>query len=322
MACEILDYRYTSEWNLDSILRDDSFRNNLQPYYPLVVSTQSGLDYNAQTRVWQDFLDNRKKGRPRTMRNSTPDSVTSYAAEQLGVKQQIVTLQAECAASTYAFYHASLISLDLQQPVLVFAADNLVSDYATWYFNSYGALDNSTGRPFDASSRGFRMGSGACVFLIKHSSVKLQIDPLAVIKNFWFYTNPLLVANPGSEDDIIKNIGQINYKNIDLWIAHATGTPVGDIVEYNFFKKTIDHDCPIIGYKGYIGHCLSASAGMELAMLLEDKKKAELSPNIILGNPIVDDPRILTNPAKFNYKHILKTSLGFGGKIAAMEIDL
>lgn len=322
MACEILDYRYITDWNLDTILKDDSFNNQLQSDFCLISSTQSGLEPSAQTQAWRDFFDQRRRGRPSVLRNSTADSITSCVAQSLRLHGKVVTAHAECAGTAYALHLASLMSLDSQQPVVVFAADNFVNEYDTWHFNSFGALDHNTGLPFDSTSRGFKMGTGACLFLVKHHSVPSTLSAKAVIQNFHFYTNPDLIANPGQARDIIKHIGAIDYKKIKFWNAHATGTPVGDAVEYEFFSQTVKHDCAIVSYKGHVGHCMSASAGIELGMALDDCAAGQLRPNILRGAPIVQDTRIISQPVAFGPGRMLKTSLGFGGKTCAMEIDL
>lgn len=322
MACEILDYRYITNWDLDAILKDRVFAAQLQSNFGLIVSTQSGLDPSAQTQAWRDFFDQRRRGRPSILRNSTADSVTSYVANTLGLADRVMSTHAECAGTAYALYLASLVSQDTSRPVVVFAADNFDNDYDQWHFNSFGALDNQTGIPFDSTSRGFRMGTGACLYLVKHHSVAWALSPCATIQNFYFYTNPDLVANPGGAQNIINNIGPIDYASIDFWNAHATGTPVGDTVEYDFFRQTVHQDCPIVGYKGYVGHCISASAGIELAMALDDCAARQLRPNVFRGAPIASDSRIISQPTSFGPGRMLKTSLGFGGKTCAMEIDL
>ena len=322
MQTEILDYRYVTSWELEKLLSDPTFNDNLEPTWPLITTTFSGLKTNDDEAVWRDFIAGKRRGKPSELRNSTIHSTLSYAGDHLGVHRQVLNVHAACASSLYALYTASLMSQDLQTPALVFCADNLNSDYHHWHFNSFGAMNQETGRPFDSTSKGFRMGVGAAVYLIKHPSVKHRMTPKAVVQNYSFYTNPALVANPGSAQDIINNITGINYKDIDLWNAHATGTPLGDNVEYEYFAKTIKQDIPIVGFKSYVGHCMSAAGCIEIAMAMDGKANNVLLPNRPIGDIIVKDDRIITEQASFPYKKMLKTSLGFGGKTAVAEIDL
>ena len=165
------------------------------------------------------------------------------------------------------------------------------------------------------------MGTGICMYLVKHPDVKFNMPSKATITNFAFYTNHEF-TNPGTSDNIINNISGIDYSNIDFYNAHATGTPVGDIIEYEYFSKTIKGNVPIVSYKGHIGHCVSAAGGMEIALALDGKRDNVLVGNNIAGDKIINDDRIITTNTTFPYKHMLKASFGFGGKNAIAKIDL
>lgn len=322
MQLELLDYQYLTNWNLNELTTKFKAQHDINPSWPLVCTTLSSFSSEANQNVWADFTNGRKRGRPREIRGSTIDSAFTYVAEQLGLTGFVQNVQGACAGSLYAFYNAALISQSTQLPVIVWCGDNYIHPYGSWHFNSFGALDQETGLPFDSTSKGFKLGDAAALYLVKHPSVKHTADVRAVIQNFHFYTNPELVTNPGSADDIIRNLSNIDFKRVELWNAHATGTPVGDPVEYEFFSKTIKQDIPIIGYKGYVGHTLSACGAIEIALALDDKARNELRPNLLNGPAIAVDDRIITSPTAFTYTHMLKTSMGFGGKTAVVEIDL
>jgi hypothetical protein len=57
-------------------------------------------------------------------------------------------------------------------------------------------------------------------------------------------------------------------------------------------------------------------------MALDDCAARELRPNILRGPVIASDSRIISQPIPFGPGRMLKTSLGFGGKICVMEIDM
>jgi hypothetical protein len=61
---------------------------------------------------------------------------------------------------------------------------------------------------------------------------------------------------------------------------------------------------------------------IEISTALDCKKDGILKPNIILGDKLTSDSRIITDPVKFDFKRMLKTSLAFGGKTVVAEIDL
>lgn len=321
MKCEILDYKTEASWNLDEFLSEPNFKSQIEPTWPLVVSTLSSTSQNGPHSLMSDYLAGKPRGKPSTLRNGTLHSTISKVGKQLGMTRQIFNVQAACASSLYMFYVAAMMSLDSQTPVVVFAGD-VATDYNIWHFRSFGACDQETGHPFDKNSKGFRMGTGMALYIIKHPSVKSKLDPKAVIQDFAFFTKPELIANPGSVDEMVANLSHLNYKDIDLWNAHATGTPIGDQAEYEYFSRTIKQDIPIVSFKGHLGHCMAAAGAMEIAMALDCKKNNLLLPNTIVGEKIANDDRIITAPTSFTYRKMLKTSLGFGGTTIVAEIDL
>lgn len=323
MQTEILDYRFTTEWNLESILKDETFHVNLQPKFPLVVTTMSFRESSSNENCRTDYISGKRRGKPSEVLDSFSGSVIARrAGDYLGLSGQNILINANCASTLYALHMATIYSQLNNTPAVVVCADNVNHPYDIWRFSSLGALDNETGRPFDKSSKGFKMGKSVSVFLVKHPSVKFNLAPKATIINYGFYTNNQLLTNPGTSEDIIKNLPNMNYRDIDFWNAHATGTPVGDIVEYDYFNSVIAQDIPIVSYKGHVGHSMSAAGAIELILSLEGKKNNILLPNIIHGEKIVNDDRIITEQTKFPFTKMLKASLGFGGKIAVAEIDL
>lgn len=322
MSCEILDYRYSTEWNIDKLLTDFIQITNIDPSWPLVISTMSTVGESYFSQVWKEYDSGKRRGRPSLLSDVSKGNIGTHVGKLLHTSGQIITTNATCAGSLYAFNIASLLSQSQNKPVVVVCCDDMTSDYHLWHFRSFGALDMDSGRPFDSSSKGFRMNCGIAVFLVKHPNVKLSQSVKAYLSDFGFYTNPDLIANPGSADDIIKNLSHINYKDVDLWNAHATGTPVGDITEYKYFNAVCGPDVPIVSYKGIVGHCMSAAGGIEIAMMLDDQVNDQLRPNNIQGNKIVIDDRIITEPMKFDFKTVLKANLGFGGKTAVAKIHL
>lgn len=323
MMCEILYYKYDLTWNLTEFLKDEYFKSLIQPSFPLITSTMSPVEPNCRLENYKDYIAGKRRGKPKSLLSSTEHAVNTFVADQLNLNSISFNLLAACARSLYSFYIASQISLANNSPVIVFSGDNFLDgNFTMWMFNSYGAVSQESGLPFDNTSKGFRMNTGVSLFLIKHPSVKYNLDTIATIKNFYFYTNASLATHPGDAETIYQNFSNIDFKSIDLWNAHATGTPIGDIIEYEFFAKACKHDIPIIGYKGYVGHCMSASGAIELAMMLDDKQNNILKPNIIKGNKIVNDDRIITESQSFCYKKVIKTSFAFGGKTVVTEIDL
>ena len=322
MITEILTYHHSLDWNIEQFVDSTGLANIVQPHWSMVTSTRSGLV--STDSVGKDLFELKKKrGRPTELRNSTTDSLGSFVANKLHLNGLITNVSAECSGSIHALYTASAISLSQQQPVIVFCADNLVDDaMQMWRFSSMGALDQSSGRAFDSTSAGLRMGRGMVAMLVKHPSVKFNMSSFATISNYIFRTNPKLIANPGDAHQLARDISGIDFDTIDFWNAHATGTPVGDQFEYDLFNTLVHKDIPIVSYKSRIGHCISASGAIEMCMSFDDYRAKTLRPNVLAGDPIVKDSRIIVDPVPFPGKRILKANFGFGGKNSFCQIDI
>jgi 3-oxoacyl-[acyl-carrier-protein] synthase-1 len=318
---EILLYSYSTDWNYHSCF-NSNFIDIAQSTFPLVVSTSTGTI--STNKIHHDFyIEKRKRGKPSELRESFRDGLISLVASKLNLAGYVVNVSAECSGSLYALHVASMLSKQMNSPVFVFVADNLLADeIQMWRFNSFGALDQNTGRAFDDSSRGFRMGAGSALMLIKHPDVTHDLSAIAVISNYNFYTNPTLISNPGASVDLINSIKNIDFSSINVWNAHATGTPIGDRFEYEVFSSLIKHNAPIVGYKSYFGHCITASGAIEICSMIDDYRSGLLRPNIIKGSKIINDDRIITEPVKFPGTRIIKASFGFGGKNAICQIDI
>ena len=109
MAIEILDYRHSTEWKLAEFTEDESFTANIEPEWPLVLSTFSCLDPYNLNSVWQDFFAGKRRGKPTELRNISMDGMTAFAGCRLGVAREVFNVQAACAGSMYAFHIASLL---------------------------------------------------------------------------------------------------------------------------------------------------------------------------------------------------------------------
>ena len=322
MITEILTYHHSLDWNIEQFVDSTGLANIVQPHWPMVTSSKGGLiPTNKPSR---DFFELKKKrGRPTELRNSTIDALVSLVATKLHLNGFVTNVVAECSGSMHALYTASMVSLQHQLPVVVFCAENLLDDELNmWRFTSMGALDQSSGRAFDSTSAGFRMGRGMAAMLIKHPSVKFNMSAYATVSNYIFRTNPELVANPGNAHDLARDVTGIDFNTIDFWNAHATGTPVGDKFEYDLFNTLVHKDIPIVSYKSRIGHCISASGAIEMCMSFDDYRAKTLRPNVLAGDPIVKDSRIIVDAVPFPGKRILKANFGFGGKNSFCQIDI
>ena len=235
----------------------------------------------------------------------------------------IVSIDAACA------YLKSNPDLDA---MLVGATDRTADAFNMYWFNILGALSpTGMSAPFDKSRNGFVMGEGAATIIIEPLSKALKrganvyatINGCGVITKFDSDTSP----DPEGEGAVqcmltaCKQAG-LNPSFIDYVNAHATSTPVGDIIEYDAIAKIIKHDVVVVSNKGQIGHAMSACGLIETIYTLLTMKMGISPGNANLVDPIGDSNLILpTESIKVDVKYAMKNSFGFGGRNASMILE-
>ncbi|QEL14306.1 type I polyketide synthase [Limnoglobus roseus] len=203
-------------------------------------------------------------------------------AKTLGLGGGTFTLDAACASSLYALKLAADELLARRADVMLAGGCSRPdSQYTQMGFSQLRAL-SPTGRcsPFDATADGLVVGEGAGIFVLKRLS-----DALAVGD-----TIHAVIAGAGLSNDMVGNLlapavegqlramrdayGQAGWSptEVDLIECHATGTPVGDAVEFESLHELWRSQpgwkpgqCVIGSVKSTVGHLLTG-AGAAAAM--------------------------------------------------------
>ena len=215
-------------------------------------------------------------------------------AQSLGLGGACYTLDAACASSLYAVKLAcdellahragAMLAGGLSRP------DSL---YTQMGFSQLRALSPS-GRcsPFDRKGDGLIVGEGAGVVLLKRLSDALRDGDriLAVIRGVGL-SNDLegKLLSPSSEGQLRAlrmAYAQAGWtpQMVDLIECHATGTPVGDAVEFESLAKLWQGgewrpgQCTLSAVKSNIGHLLTAAGSAGLIKTLLAMQHGKLPP--------------------------------------------
>ncbi len=232
---------------------------------------------------------------PVDARNRRPVGLpAALLAAELGLGGPHFTLDAACASSLYAIKLAA-------DELLAGRADAMLAGgvsrpdclYTQMGFAQLRALSpGGRCRPFDARADGLVVGEGAGVFLLKRldDAVRDGDRILAVIAGAGL-SNDVgggLLA-PSSEGqlramrDAYRRAGWAPA-DVDLIECHATGTPVGDAVEFASLKELWGRDgwrpgqCVIGSVKSTVGHLLTAAGAAGLAKVLCALRDGVLPP--------------------------------------------
>jgi len=229
----------------------------------------------------------------------------SVLAQALGLEGGCYTLDAACASSLYAVKLAcdelragradAMLSGGLSRPDCL---------YTQMGFSQLRALSPS-GRcsPFDVKADGLVVGEGAGMFVLKRLEDALRDRDYiyGVIRGIGLSNdvggNLLAPDSEGQLRALRPPYEQTNWnpQDLDLIECHATGTPVGDAVEFESLTTLWGDEgwrpgqCTIGGVKSNIGHALTAagSAGLLKVLLAIRHKALPPTANFAEPNPAV-----------------------------------
>ena len=222
-------------------------------------------------------------------------------AKALGLGGGHYTLDAACASSLYALKLAA-------DELIAGRADAMLAGgvsrpdclYTQMGFAQLRAL-SPTGRcsPFDARADGLIVGEGAGVFLLKRlEDAERDGDRiLAVIAGVGLSNDVgggLLAPNSEGQLRAMRDAYRAagwNPTDVDMIECHATGTPVGDAVEFASLKALWGRDgwrsgkCIIGSVKSTVGHLLTAAGASGVVKVLSAFQAQTLPPTANFVNP-------------------------------------
>ena len=233
-------------------------------------------------------------------------------AKVLGLNGGSFALDAACASSLYAVKLAAdeLISgrADVMLSGGMSRPDCL---YTQMGFSQLGALSpDGICSPFDSKANGLVMGEGAGIVVMK----RLE-DALKAGDKIYGIITGIGTSNDRSGNLLAPDIeGQIRSmksayekaewspNDIDLVECHGTGTPVGDVVEFNSLRalwqdqEWKNGQCVIGSVKSNIGHLLTGAGAAGLIKVLLAMKEKTLPPTARFESP---NPNIDFNESPF-----------------------
>ena len=215
-------------------------------------------------------------------------------ARALGLGGGSYTLDAACASSLYAIkLAADELLAGRADAMLAGGVNGSDSFYTQMGFAQLRALSPS-GRcsPFDAKADGLMVGEGAGVFVLKrlsdalrHGDAILGVLAGAGLSND-MHGNLLAPAKEGQLRAMRRAYDRAGWRPHDVQLieCHATGTPVGDAVEFDSLIELWGNDgwepgrCAIGSVKSTVGHLLTGAGAAAVAKVLRAFTAEELPP--------------------------------------------
>ncbi|HEY3788359.1 MAG TPA: beta-ketoacyl synthase N-terminal-like domain-containing protein, partial [Urbifossiella sp.] len=224
-------------------------------------------------------------------------------AKSLGLGGGSFTLDAACASSLYAIkLAADELLAGRADAMLAGGVNGSDSHYTQMGFAQLRALSVS-GRcsPFDAKADGLMVGEGAAIFVLKRLSDALKQGDkiLATIAGVGLsndmHGNLLAPAKEGQLRAMRHAYQQAGWQpsDVDLIECHATGTLVGDAVEFESLRELwgetgwMPGQCTIGSVKSTVGHLLTGAGAAATAKVIHALNAGRLPPqaNFEIPNP-------------------------------------
>ena len=77
MQCEILEYKYTTDWDIPTFLSDSALLEKINPHWPVVTTTVSPYLAEAHREYIDKFFNGSKRGKPSIIKNANVHTTTN-----------------------------------------------------------------------------------------------------------------------------------------------------------------------------------------------------------------------------------------------------
>ena len=226
----------------------------------------------------------------------------ALVAQALGLGGPSLALDAACASSLYALGLAcdylAAGRADLMLAGAVSCADPLFVLTGFSIFKAYPP-EGEVSRPLDRSSRGLTAGEGAGVFALKRYADALRDGDriYGLVRGVGLSNDGagkhVLVPNPKGQQLAFERAyaaAGVPPQSIAYVECHATGTPVGDIIELNSMERffgAYGHAPRIGSVKSNFGHLLTAAGMAGMLKVLLSMAHGQIPPTLTLSDPLI-----------------------------------
>jgi 3-oxoacyl-[acyl-carrier-protein] synthase II len=256
------------------------------------------------------------------------------AQRELALSGPALGLSAACASGNHALAHARRwLTLGWVDVCLAGACDMAVTPMSLACFGNLRALSRrndqpqAASRPFDRNRDGFVIGEGGAVFVLERDTSARQRGARAYASVSGCGAtsdahHPVIPSPDPTHGVAAMNQAfadaKITPADVDYINAHATGTPVGDVMEARALRTALgEHTArvPVSSTKSMTGHLLTAAAAIECLACTVALDRQALPPTINLDDP---DPEcalchVRGEAREHRVAVAASNSFGFGG---------
>lgn len=234
----------------------------------------------------------------------------------------VITLSNACSAGGHALALAQdIIELGEADAVVVAGTDSMTESMLAM-IGRFAETPAAVVRPFDQDHTGALLGEGAAAFVLEpectgHRSLgRLLSTGLAC--DAFHETAPDLDGMWAATADVMRRANR-QPADVDLIVAHGTGTALNDSAEARLIRSVYAADGPgplITAIKGAVGHTSGASPLMNLDVALRSLEQGIVPPIVGLCRVFEEGAglRFVTGrPAAAPLRLVSVNAFGFGG---------
>lgn len=280
---------------------------------------------------------------PLTVPMLMPNGPAAAIGMELGARAGIHTAVSACASSTESIINAyNHLQAGYADIVIAGGSEAAVHPLPIASFASMQALSRRNddpahaSRPYDTGRDGFVLGEGAATLVLeteehalaRGARIYAEIAGGGVTADAYHITAPEPTGSGASKalEACLAQSGAAAEDVVHI-NAHATSTPVGDIAEYDAFKRVFGDrtdSIPVSATKASVGHLLGGAGAIEALFTSLAFHEGVLPPTINLedkdpeiGLDVVTEAREVDLPSG---AMAVSTSFGFGGHNAVLGI--
>jgi 3-oxoacyl-[acyl-carrier-protein] synthase II len=263
------------------------------------------------------------------------DTLGRHLARKHGISGPIQNHPTACATgATSLIAAANLIRDGYIDAAIAGSSESSGNAVTLASFQNMGALARGHTRPFHRERDGFSPGEGAGVFVLERGDLARARGAriLGTFSGWDFRSDAYHITAVETDGRVVEHaireaLRRAGWQpeSVDYISAHGTGTALNDSTEAAVIGRVFGAPGPLISsIKSYIGHLLGGSASAELAIAMMALKDGFVPPTLLLDEP---DPAFLVrfvppNGVEARPRRMMKFSLGFGGHIAVMAVEL
>ncbi|RZU77443.1 3-oxoacyl-[acyl-carrier-protein] synthase II [Micromonospora kangleipakensis] len=304
----------------------------------LAVSVGSGIGGATTLLAQDDILEasGPRRVSPHTVPMLMPNGPAAWVGLELGAKAGVHSVASACATGAEAIsLGLDLIRAGRADVVVAGGTEAVIHPLPIAGFASMRAMSTRNdeperaSRPWDKGRDGFVLGEGAGVVVLERADhaaargarVYARLAGAGITSDAYDIVQPH-AEGEGAIRAIAKAIADADVAKTDITHvnAHATSTPVGDMLEIGALRKALGDHPVLSATKSMTGHLLGAAGALESIATILAIRDGVAPPTINLDDP---DEGLTMDVAAHKARHLeipaaLNNAFGFGGHNVAL----